>query len=275
MPMFLFISGFIYSYRNDQSGYLTFIGKKAKRLLVPYLITSFIVISIKLLTQGSAYVENPVTVKTYIEALYMPAAGFFLWFVLALFIMLAVAHIFRSRIAHALMLVLSVALYFLPFELPSTFCLKEFQGYWPYFMCGVVLAEHDIRKVLQTRWFWCASIIIYTMLYYALDPTGHTQYFIIAIAGIGMVSSVSGILNSATWAKRHLFLPISMASYTIYLYHTTFSGFAKAALAKLPLQVADWFVAEALFVILCGVFFPMVIYHVVKKMPRLKWIIGE
>ncbi len=274
MPMFLFISGFIYSYRNKQSSYLSFIGKKVKRLFVPYLITSFIVISIKLLTQGNAYVEHPVTAHTYLEALYLPAAGYYLWFVWALFIMLAVVHIFHSHIAHALLLVLSVWLYFLPFDFPPTFCLKEFQRHWPYFMCGVVLAEYEIRKVLHTKWFWCASIIGYAALYYFLNPTGHTQYFIIAIVGIGMVNSVSCILNPLTWAKQRIFLPISMASFTIYLYHTTFSGFAKAALIKSPM-LDEWFIAKALIVILCGVIFPLIMYRAVKKVPILKWAIGE
>ena len=62
MPLFMFASGYIYlSFKKDE-GYFTFIKKKFRRLFVPYIIVSMIIISIKLLTQRNMYVENPVTV---------------------------------------------------------------------------------------------------------------------------------------------------------------------------------------------------------------------
>ena len=70
MPVFLFISGFIYAFYFKKSNYIPFMLKKMKRLFVPYLVASLIVVSIKLATQGGAYVEHPVTATTYLEILY-------------------------------------------------------------------------------------------------------------------------------------------------------------------------------------------------------------
>ena len=44
-----------------------------------YIVTSLIIVTIKLLTEKNAYVENPVTVLSYIKVLYSPVAGYFLW----------------------------------------------------------------------------------------------------------------------------------------------------------------------------------------------------
>lgn len=50
MPLFMFASGFVYIATKKSEAYGTFILKKVKRLMIPYISTSVIVISIKLLT---------------------------------------------------------------------------------------------------------------------------------------------------------------------------------------------------------------------------------
>lgn len=61
MPLFMFASGYIYNATRREEPYSKFIMKKIRRLMIPYVIVSFIVISLKLLSQGNAYVESPVT----------------------------------------------------------------------------------------------------------------------------------------------------------------------------------------------------------------------
>ena len=90
MPVFLFVSGYVYIATKKEESYLSFLYKKVKRLLVPYYATSAILITIKLLTQGDMYVKNPVTASAYLEMLYLPVAGYFLWFVMALWWMFVI-----------------------------------------------------------------------------------------------------------------------------------------------------------------------------------------
>lgn len=61
MPLFLFASGYIYATIVKTGMRRGGVLKKFKRLMIPYLSTSIIVISIKLLTQQSMQVQNPVT----------------------------------------------------------------------------------------------------------------------------------------------------------------------------------------------------------------------
>ena len=52
MPVFLFLSGYLYIITRKEESFKVFVTKKIKRLAIPYLVTSVIIISIKLLTQG-------------------------------------------------------------------------------------------------------------------------------------------------------------------------------------------------------------------------------
>lgn len=82
MPLFMFASGFIYmATKKEGESYSKFLVKKLKRLMLPYVVVSVIVISIKMLTEKHAFVENPVTAYAYIKMLYFPEAGYFLWFI--------------------------------------------------------------------------------------------------------------------------------------------------------------------------------------------------
>lgn len=72
MPLFMFVSGYVYIATKKRSTYGDFLLKKVRRLMVPYLTTSVMVIVIKLLTQGSMSVDNPVTIFSFVEMFYMP-----------------------------------------------------------------------------------------------------------------------------------------------------------------------------------------------------------
>lgn len=84
MPLFMFASGYIYIAFKKEESYVHFIMKKVRRLMIPYLVTSVLIVTIKLLTERNAYVENPVTLLSYARLLYSPEAGYFLWFIWAL-----------------------------------------------------------------------------------------------------------------------------------------------------------------------------------------------
>ena len=96
MPLFMFASGYVYIATRRDIGYGSFLMRKLRRLMVPYLSTSVIVITIKLLTQGGMGVEHPVTVSSYLRMFYLPEAGYFLWFIWALWWMFVLVPLFRT-----------------------------------------------------------------------------------------------------------------------------------------------------------------------------------
>lgn len=141
MPLFMFASGFIYMATKKDITYRDFLLKKVKRLMVPYFSVSAIVITIKLLTEGHAYVENPVTWMSYVKMLYLPEAGYFLWFIWALWWMFVICPLFKTKQMRLGLLVLAIVLHYIPNFLPDVFCLRQFQGMLVYFMLGVVCCD--------------------------------------------------------------------------------------------------------------------------------------
>lgn len=97
MPLFMFASGYIYIATKKEMTYITFIKKKVKRLLIPYLTTSIIVIGIKLLTQSHMSVDNPVELFSFVRIFYYPEAGYFLWFIWALWWMFVIVPLFKTK----------------------------------------------------------------------------------------------------------------------------------------------------------------------------------
>lgn len=87
----------------------------------------------------------------------------------------------------------------------------------------------------------------------------------------------------ATYAKvgiKNLLVLVASSSYMIYLFHTTFEGFAKAVFRKMPIDSDVWyiFLFEAFVVILIGVVAPIVLHLVVLKrwqLTRLLFGLGK
>ena len=134
MPVFLFISGFLYVVTMRDVSFKAFIFKKIKRLVIPYLVTSAIIITIKLLTQGDARVDHPVTVWSYLKMFYLPEAGYFLWFIWTLFLAFVVVFFFKSKISRLVLFGVSFVISFLPSCDIDVLCLRQTQEMMVYFM---------------------------------------------------------------------------------------------------------------------------------------------
>lgn len=82
----------------------------------------------------------------------------------------------------------------------------------------------------------------------------------------------------SSWLERHYkghrwLTMVAASSYIIYLFHTTFEGFAKAVVHKLPI-FADGsnemlFVVNVAVVVGCGVVCPIVLYRYVLGRTRI------
>ena len=142
MPLFMFASGFVYmATKRDEEKYGNFIMKKVKRLMIPYFVVSAIVIAIKLLTEGHAYVENPKTIISFVKMFYYPEAGFFLWFIWALWWMFVIVPIFKSKLHRLVLFVISILLHYVPFATTDFFCVAQFKNMLIFFMLGVMVYD--------------------------------------------------------------------------------------------------------------------------------------
>ena len=289
MPLFMFASGFVYiATKRAGENYRDFIIKKVKRLMVPYFTVSVIVISIKLLTERYAYVENPVTLFSYVQMFYYPEAGFFLWFIWALWWMFVLVPLFKTKEQRLLLFCVSILIHYIPFATTELFCISSFKDMLLFFMLGVVLydwkeAISGVKRVPE--WAFIAAFAIA----YSISVSGPSfgGGYLAAGAGLSLpylgiaaIIALSRMIEKSS-TRIGCLMTISSSSYIIYLFHTTFEGFAKALLFKMPYlnNIGDSliFAIGAAIVVACGVLIPILLnekvfkkYYITKTLFGLK-----
>ncbi|MDE6377245.1 MAG: acyltransferase family protein [Duncaniella sp.] len=269
MPLFMFASGFLCIATWRSLSYGSFLGKKFRRLMIPYFVTSVIIISIKLLTQSAMPVDNPVSAADFISMLWLPKAGFFLWFVYALWWMMVIIPFFNTPARRLLLLALSIPAYFCCDYVTELFCLAQTARMGIFFVSGAVMYDmFDSRAVVKALCGVSAVIFIpmaIATLHGALEVGGFRAdvlWLLTAFSGIGFAIAVSyGIETRCGISLRRALYKLAGASYIVYLFHTTFMGFAKGVLSKIGFFSAgdllvNYTIAEILVPLLSGVFIP-------------------
>lgn len=287
MPVFMFASGYIYLTFKKDEPYSKFIIKKVKRLMVPYLVVSALIVAIKLLSQRGMYVQNPVTLTSYLRIFYMPEAGYFLWFVWALFTMFCIVPLLKTKTERAAIFCVAAILhYWQPTEYTHILALDETLKMLIWFMFGCMCVDNKSavetigKPKMNIIKYACISIFILCTVAFFL---GYIDRFFVLMPwlGIGAVMALSN--TAAEYGQQKWMKPVIMlggASYTIYLFHTTFMGFAKSFVHKIPMMNGGddlWFTIGAVIVITTGIVCPVVLHKYVLprwKMTRILFGIG-
>jgi fucose 4-O-acetylase-like acetyltransferase len=277
MPLFMFASGYIYiAFKKDES-YGHFIMKKVRRLMIPYFVTSIIVITIKLITERNAYVENPVTVLSYIKALYSPEAGYFLWFIWALWWMFVITPFLKTKRLRLLGFLVAIALHFVPIAFTEIFCLEQSRKMMVYFFLGLIAYDYrqmylGYAKRLALPIFMLFAGVEYVKLSKVSGGGGIIDFA--PYLGIATVMYVS------TWLSKNNALIISKilcgiapSTYIIYLFHTTFEGFTKAILHRVSIVSGTsnefLFFLTAIIVVSIGIIGPILLHKYVLRRFRI------
>lgn len=278
MPLFMFASGYIYIAVKKEENYFQFLLRKVKRLMIPYLTTSVIVITFKLLSQSSdLYVQNPVTVLSYAKMFYSPEAGYFLWFVWALWWLFCLVPFFKSRESRLALFVIVFLIHYVPHPSVSTmFCLDQALDYSLWFMLGVICFDYKVKPCLR-RIPVGASMLLFMLAetLYISDVRGQITKSVLPYLGIVMIITTSEALS-----HRHYvgwLFGIASCSYIIYLFHTTFMGFVRAALLKMPFMNSVNSMVQVVticIVVGSGVILPLLLYKVVRKYRVTKVLFG-
>ena len=252
--------------------------------MVPYFATFAIVITIKLLSQKGAYVENPVTAFAYVEMLWSPVAGYFLWFIWALWWMFVISPCFKSRNSRIILLIVATLLHFYPILQSEIFCLSQCQNMLIYFVLGMIC--WDYQKYITFNKHKLTGLALFCALtifkYCGITVYGFDEIFslILAISGIFMIMQVSLWIKDKVASKgSDVLLQSSASSYIIYLFHTTFEGFAKSIIFKIPIFSSNsndvGFGIGAVIVITCGVIVPVLLHkYVLVKSKYLRVMFG-
>lgn len=282
MPLFMFASGFIYIATKKEESYWHFIKKKIKRILMPYFSVSVLIITIKLLTQESGSVDNPVSMMAYLRMFFYPEAGYFLWFVWALWWIFVILPLFKKRELRAGLFVLSILMhYVIPFRLPSIFCFDQAQYMFVFFMLGVMCCDYKDKLQLDKIPAPFVLSLFFIMNFLSLSSFCNVPNIsaLIPYIGIAGIIQISYLIQNKLKITSKIFVSVASSSYIIYLFHTTFEGFAKSVIRKFPPLVDSenslCFLLGAVFVILIGILAPIALHkHVIQKSSISRFLFG-
>jgi peptidoglycan/LPS O-acetylase OafA/YrhL len=227
MPLFTFLSGFVYGLRPLGPGQVgEFSGKKLRRLGVPLIVATTVLYGLH------TAMHHPVPSLSHAWTIYL-FPYWHLWFVQALLIVFAVLVVLESIGAlstfsrFVVVLALAVALYFAaPFQARNVFSCYSASYLLPFFLCG--LGAHRFHGIVQSRRALMATVLCFvlaqglhaylvlTRTMAPIEPVDHRSLLNLAIgvsAGLGALQ----LLPRARVMER-----IGGSSYAIYLYHPVF-----------------------------------------------------
>ena len=248
--------------------------KKFKRLIIPYILVSLLIICIKLFTETKMYVENPVSFSSFYEILYIPSAGYFLWFVYVLFLIFLIIPIFNTPRKIILLLLLALIWLIIPVQTTDLFCIAQFKSHLFYFVSGCFFSQYQsiIRKKVAN-----INVFILVLCFIVLYLPAHFYNYLsnpvilqcidvcLALTGIWITLKISRYIAMNALKLMRLFVKLAMYSYTVYLFHTSFEGFAKSFFIKYPLteylNYNTSFCIMVLITVSTGIAGPVFLHH--------------
>lgn len=261
MPLFTFLSGFVYAYRPvSQPGEFAFLTGKARRLLVPFVtVTVLFFCSKRLLSVG-----DPVDPGDVARGLLWPVEPY--WYLHALFwiftVMVLVERygVMRSPRPWAATLSVACGLFFLSPSAPDVLAFDRALYLFPFFVLGAGLCR--FRTLLAARAVRAAAaaaaVLVFTASLWgqaigAEVASQRVSHVGLAVGLFGCVAlHLSGI--GIAWLAR-----LGVYSFAIYLYHQF--GIAAADI------VAPEGTPQFVFGLILGVAGPIVLYWMAVRTP--------
>ena len=254
MPLFMFMSGYLLKYttraKNRPLGGMTagdigkFIAKKAKRLLIPYIVISSAVFPIKAIM--SAYAIHPVemTLESYIYMLAYPLENAirFFWFLPTLFV---------------IFVIVAIGAYFPPIRLLNIG--GAINLHLLYFASGYYACQYNLSGYIEKHRNTILALTFVISIILTFTPTSSLNTFVKAYNGIIM-----------SFALAHVYVhhqckflnPYFEASFAIYL----FSWFPQVTTQQILLSFVPipWLL-DTILAFATGFFIPYFIYRLIIR----------
>lgn len=234
MPLFTFLSGYVYAMRPFRKDSLTFIRGKVRRLLVPMLVVGTLFAVIKTLTPGT---NTPLAPEDFLTLHIIPVEHF--WFIEALFwvfmlvMLLEMAGLLSNGYRFTVVLAAAAALHLLWQEPPIWFALSGAVYLLPFFLFGAACKQFR-EFIFQPHVLWPAGVLLagctalVVMGIFGLTERAPDRSVLALIVGGG-----SGLfLLASQWRQRGLIM-IGAYAYSIYLYHVFAAAPSRIILERL------------------------------------------
>jgi peptidoglycan/LPS O-acetylase OafA/YrhL len=266
MPLFSFLSGFVYGWRPYRGEPGKFVKAKVRRLLVPMLLVGTLFAVLQSLTpgvNGSSYDWSMLHI--------LPVAHF--WFLESLFIVFMVTAVLErfgllSTPARLLTFWLAAVILFMTTALTDILGINGAVYLFPYFLLGLACNRFG-EQLKQIPVGWMAAGLLGFVLYLVFADQGLPEWNSLTAVLLGTGSCV--VLLRSRIQVRWLAW-VGYFSFAIYLFHSMFSAASRIVLVRLGVESVPVLFASGLLLGLLG---PILAYLVLRRLPLGHLPLGE
>lgn len=239
MPFFMYLSGIIFFHTgnatNPRPDYLTYLRRRAQRLLVPFVLLGLLIVLGKSLASMVFYVDNnPHNISAGILALIWntndsPATS--IWFIYVLFGYCAVTPILL-RIARRYIwpiFALALTVHFLP--APPFAYLDRILWYYVFFVIGLSAGKLYYATVPLIDYLFPASIVLF-LAAVCFTAAGNNPVVFAGLSSLLALPALHGLVRTHAISTSKGLLWLGHFAFVIYLVNTLFIGLTKAILLK-------------------------------------------
>ncbi|RFM30190.1 acyltransferase family protein [Deminuibacter soli] len=263
MPLFFVLSGIFIggSLLKKQPGAV--IQNKFNTLLYPYLVWTFIQITLQVVL--SRFVNASRSWVDYTYILYQPRSLDQFWYLPALFNTTLVYVLLKTKLKtpHWLQLLLGLAFYFTARYVESISMISDWMKFYIFFAIGDAIARlfftDSVQRVLQQKrsLLLFAPFFALAQWYYVSHTVGEALFLVIALTGCVFMFMIAFQLQRLQWMP---FLRV-LGFHSIYIYamHVIVIGLLRVVLIRFagihqPLVLLTLCITG-------GVFIPVIIYN--------------
>ncbi|MBU2870039.1 acyltransferase [Colwellia sp. E2M01] len=258
MPLFTFLSGYIYATRPYQLNLGKYVKGKVNRLIIPMLTVGTVFAVIQHLVPAS----NQGIEHWYLLHI-LPVAHF--WFIEAIFfIFILMIPLEKYKLlsrgkSFSIIFVLSSLLYVANIQI-HYFAISGVIYLLPFFLVGLAVQRFDLLRLINKEIKWGMSIIICVLmilLYNDKIPAEFNRGLLSLFIGC-----VSCYLLLAYQCKSTFLAKIGVFSYSIYLYHVFFTAGSRIVFSKFGmLDVNILFILS----LVLGILGPIIVEFIFSK----------
>jgi len=260
MPLFTFLSGYVYGLRRFRGGINDFVKGKFKRLILPLVFVGFVFFLVQSFVPGINSGEGFI----WFKYLYLPYAHF--WFIQAIFIVFLIVCLVEKVLSYngdflLVIYFISVFLFFKSYLFTEYFSIDRVFYLLPFFLMGFISKVYGLYRIRVEILFILILVFVFMMLLHyfnylegeEIDRLSWLSLFIGCFAPIILMN----IRIDSKWLAY-----IGGFSYSIYLYHVFATAGMRVVLNKL--MINDEFVHVSLGVI-SGIVFPILVHSTFKE----------
>lgn len=278
MPLFFFISGVIYEICIEKGKYRKagkFIGKKGKRLIVPYVFWGIVVVTPVMELLG--FTEDGVG-KYIINGILLGRNNRHLWYLLSLFCMFvvtdAIRRIVKNRKIWCVVLGIAIAAALLYNHAPGIFNIGSTMRCWVYFVAGIVFEMRGILRRETSKRNAVPVIIVGIAILYGWSILGSFndpfQRLVVSSIGIIICFLISGLAGPLP--EGRIYRTVHHDSFGIYLAHPMIIYVLMSLVWRYGRSVPGLIIVPLVFAVALGA--ATVVTELIRRI-RLGAVIGE